>query len=273
MNAGKSADVSVAEPGDVVTFTLWYNNTGDGNAKGVWLNDTLPLGMTYVGASMAPTSVSGQLLVWYFVNIVHGTVNFINVFATVNPTVADGTVLTNTENLAYSDQLYRSMTPSSDTAVVTVQRPQITVVKVANVNNVQAGGTIIYTIWYNNTGSRNAAHVWINDTLPQGVTYVSSNPAPSSAGGLTYGWHFTAVAPGSHSITITVTVNATTPSGTILMNLVSLDYTSSKSRSLPGSSDTAMVVVPEFENFAAPVMLTLVLLIGVVGFRRRRESA
>jgi hypothetical protein len=89
--------------------------------------------------------------------------------------------------------------------------------------------------------------------------------------GLTLRWHFTAVAPGSHSITITVTVNATTPTGTILTNLASLGYTNSKSRSLPGSNSTAMVVVPEFNGFATPVVVTLVLLISVIGYRRRRE--
>ncbi|MFH0815458.1 MAG: lamin tail domain-containing protein [Methanobacteriota archaeon] len=268
MSVEKTASLAEAAPGDIVTFTLWYNNTGDGNAKRVWLNDTLPAGMTYVSASVAPAAVSGQLLTWYFANVIHDSVNSIALFATIAPTVADGTVLTNVANLAYSDQLQRPMTPSSDTAIVTCRRPQITVAKVADVTDVQAGGLITYTIWYNNTGSRNAGDVWINDTLPIGVTYLSASVPPSSSSGLTYSWHFTNVAPSAYSFTITVQVNATCPSG-IISNLVDLNYTTSNGWSLPGSSDLAMVVVPEFGDFAVPTLTILASLMVLIRIRRK----
>ena len=266
----KRASVTEAEPGNVVIYTIWYNNTGDGNAKRVWVNDTLPAGTTYLSATPAPVSISGQLVSWYFATVLKGTTNSISVSILISSEPADGTIISNAADLSYQDQLQRPMTPSRSWANVTLRRPAIRVEKVADVAVVQAGGTINYTIYYNNTGSRTAAHVWINDTLPNGVAYQSSSVAPSSVAGLTYGWHFTSVAPGGHSLTVTVTVNATTPSGTIT-NLARLNYTASNSKPLTGSSDTALVVVPEYgpEGFA----VVLLILLGIAYRSRRRRVA
>jgi uncharacterized repeat protein (TIGR01451 family) len=132
-----------------------------------------------------------------------------------------------------------------------------------------AGDSIQYTIYYNNTGSVNAGGVWINDTLPAGVTYGSASPAPSVSGS-TLSWHLTNVAPGSHSITITVTVNATTPSGTIV-NWAYLDYASNYGYMLESSSDSAVVIIPEFQN--AGLIIFGILIITFISFRRRRMES
>ena len=47
----KTADVSLAAPGDLVTFTLRAVNSGAGDARDVVVTDVLPAGTTYVSAS------------------------------------------------------------------------------------------------------------------------------------------------------------------------------------------------------------------------------
>jgi uncharacterized repeat protein (TIGR01451 family) len=49
----KSADVSLAAPGDLVTFTLRAVNSGAGEARDVVVTDVLPAGTAYVSASPA----------------------------------------------------------------------------------------------------------------------------------------------------------------------------------------------------------------------------
>ncbi|MEW5937373.1 MAG: lamin tail domain-containing protein, partial [Candidatus Thermoplasmatota archaeon] len=264
INVEKSAVPAEVEPGDIITYTIWYNNTGDGNAKVVWVNDTLPTGVTYLSANPAPLSISGQNITWFFNTVVHDSTNFITMTSRLTDlTIPDGTILSNFVTLEYRDQLKRPMEPSSAWANVTCRRAHITVEKVADVAEAQAGDLITYTIYYNNTGSRNAGNVWINDTLPSGVTYISANPAPDSNDGLTYRWHFVDVTPGTHSITITVQVNLTTPSG-IITNWAFLNYTASNGYKLEESSSAATVMIPEFDLWLALLFLPL-----AVSLRRR----
>ena len=273
MSLKKAAATAEAEPGDVIIYTIWYNNTGDGNAKQVWINDTLPAGMTYVSANPTPYSQSGSLVTWYFNNIQHNDYNSLTVTARVATNAADGTFLVNQASLTYKDQLLRPMGTVRSWYNVTVRRAVITVVKTANVANVLAGGTIVYTITYNNVGSRSAGHVGINDTLSAWLTYQSANPAPTSIVGKTLSWHFTNVAPGAHSIAVTVRVSSTAPTGTQIINTATLNYTTMKNRPLPGSSSSVTVIVPEFQTFALPIFIPI--LVGLVGIRygrRKRRS-
>ena len=53
-------------------------------------------------------------------------------------------------------------------------RPTIVVAKTANRATAAPGDQIVYTVYYNNTNTGRANHVWINDTLPAQVTFVSS---------------------------------------------------------------------------------------------------
>ncbi len=251
MEIEKTASVATAEPGQTVIYTITYRNIGDGNAKNVWVNDTLPSGIDFASSSPAPTSISGQNIVWYFNNVNHGTTNSITLTTRVNSTAADSSVLTNTASLVYHDALRRPMGSSTASASLTFRKPVITVAKVADVATASAGDTIAYTIYYNNTGSANAGSVWINDTLPAGVSYVSASPAPATVSGQSVAWHLINVAPGSHSITITVTVDSNA-TGT-LTNWAFLDYSSAYAWKMNSSSDSAVVEIPEMRHLAIPI--------------------
>jgi uncharacterized repeat protein (TIGR01451 family) len=177
--------------------------------------------------------------------------------------------MTNFVTLDYAneDEVWQ---PGSESNVsFTTARPIISVVKTVDKSEAQAGDTLNYTIYYNNTGSASAAHVWVNDTLPDNVTFQSSSEAYESQNGNTYVWHFTDVAPGSHSFTITVTVDADVPPGITLINYAFLNYTTQNSYGLEESSDSASTYIPEFQD----VMLPLVIVFAVFALIRRRKVA
>ncbi|MBU4070993.1 MAG: lamin tail domain-containing protein, partial [Candidatus Thermoplasmatota archaeon] len=244
INIDKIGDTSTAPINGQVTFTLFYNNTGDGNARNVWVNDTLPAGMSYVSSSVPYDSVLGNTYRWHFINVAPGTHSF-TITAIIDLSVPVGTVLTNLAELAYTDQLSRPMGTSSDTWDVTVAdlAPEITVVKIADAAVVSPGDMVTYTIYYNNTGFANAGNVWVNDTLPAGLTFVSASPAPGSIIGQTQYWYFTNVAPGQYSIVLQAQVGLGVVPGTVLMNTATLDYKNAAGQSMPGSSSQATITV------------------------------
>jgi len=169
----------IAAPGETITYTIYYNNTDTGLARFVWVNDTLPAGVDYVSSSVPYSSVSGSTYVWTLTNVLPLTANSLSITVQVTAATVDGQVLGNTVTLDYTDQLLRPLPRSQGWANTTISRPMITVAKVAAPNSAQPGDLVTFTIYYNNTGSAAAGSVSIKDTLPGGMTYVGSSPAPS----------------------------------------------------------------------------------------------
>lgn len=266
LSVAKTVDMARATPGDQPVYTIYFNNTGDGVAKTVWINDTLPSGVTYVGSSLAPASVSGSTVSWVLTNVAPGT-HSVTLTTQVNGNGADGSLQSNHVTMSYTDQLRQVLGNGQAWANFTVTRPQITVVKVVSPANAAAGQTVTYTIYYNNTGSSPAGSVSIKDTLSTSLTVTGSNPAPTAVSGRTYYWNFTNVAPGSHSITLTAVVNAGTPTGN-LVNWAYLNYTSTRGFALQGSSASAVVAIPELSDFAFVLAVPFL----VVGLRRRARA-
>src|SRR3989454_4815433 len=96
----KTASPSNAKAGDLVTFTIYYNNTGSVAAGTVTIKDSLPSGFDYVGASPVPTWMSGQTFYWNFTNVAPGA-HSLTMRARVNSTFS-GTRLVNWALLNYT---------------------------------------------------------------------------------------------------------------------------------------------------------------------------
>ena len=99
-------DVAVA-PGETFQYILTYENAGGGAGEGVVLTNTLPAGITFVSASIAPT-VNGNTLIWNLGTVAPGSSpQTIVVTAQVNTNV--GGLVTLTQNAAIatvSDERY-----------------------------------------------------------------------------------------------------------------------------------------------------------------------
>ncbi|MFQ6058946.1 MAG: invasin domain 3-containing protein, partial [Anaerolineae bacterium] len=63
LSLAKSGPMEV-RPGRLITYTIVYSNTGTVTAQNVVITDTLPPGVTFVGASPPPSSISGQAHFW-----------------------------------------------------------------------------------------------------------------------------------------------------------------------------------------------------------------
>jgi uncharacterized repeat protein (TIGR01451 family) len=94
----------------------------------------------------------------------------------------------------------------------------LSITKTDNVDPVAAGDNITYTVTVSNAGPNEAAFVRVNDTLPAGVTLVSTSGCledPAAIPQCTLG---DIAAGASASYTVTVTVAADTAAGTVLTN-------------------------------------------------------
>jgi uncharacterized repeat protein (TIGR01451 family) len=63
----KTANVTVAKPGDLIEYTIYYNNNGPIESKTVWINDTLPDGVTFITSSAEGNRVDNYN--WTFNNV------------------------------------------------------------------------------------------------------------------------------------------------------------------------------------------------------------
>jgi len=261
--------LAVAAPGNLITYTLHYDNTNTGMARTVWINDTLPGGVAFSSSSVPYNSVSGSTYLWIFTNVMPGAHSF-TVTAQVTANTADGQVLSNVAALSYTDQLSRSLPGSQAWANTTVSRPMITVVKTATPASAKPGDVVTFRIYYNNTGSAAAGTVSIKDSLPTGMTFQSASPAPTWTDGRTFFWNFTSVAPGPHSLTLTAQVDPGF-TGSQLVNWAFLNYTTAGGYALTGSRSSAIVAIPELQDMIFVALVPLVI-VGLKWRAQRREK-
>lgn len=198
-----------AKVGDVLQYSMTFSNTGDDAATGSVLTDPLPADVAYVPGSLrvtagantgAKTDASGDDQGEYdsgtrTVRVRVGTsatstaggrltrsaTTTVTFQARVS-TAAAGTTLANTASLGYrADTLGTSYT--YNTAEVTTpvaQEADVAITKSASPDPVTAGNQVTYTLTVRNNGPNPAVGVQAVDTLPAGVTYVSSSPSTGS---------------------------------------------------------------------------------------------
>jgi len=224
--ASKVGDRLVATIGDVVTYTLWYNNTGHDTASIIWANDTIPANTQFVSSSIPYDSVSGTTYTWIIRNVTPG-VHYIKMSIRVLASAQFNTWLVNLVNETYTDSTGDLINYSKSSYAFRVQAPIILPAK-QGVISPSDKSIITYTVWYNNTGIQSAGEVWLNDTLPSYLQFVSGSPAPSNVSGNVVRWHFKDVAVGPHSVSLTVKVLPGIFAGTKIVNRADVNYTDLK---------------------------------------------
>ncbi len=226
---GKTVDKSLVAPGDEITYTLYYNNTGSETASDVWINDTLNSELAYMGddSGVAP-NLFGETLSWHFKNVDVGGHSF-EILCGVDVGTGDGTSIQNSFDIDYKDNTGTNYHNSSNVVETTVTAPVLDIGKSVDRSRAKAGDDLAYIIYFNNIGSGRARDVWVNDTLSRHVTYQndSSGIAPRiimDGQEKKYCWHFRNVEPGSYSFIVNVSIKSATRDGTSINNQALLDY-------------------------------------------------
>src|SRR5439155_486596 len=159
----KKADAASVNAGTDIGFTIWVNNTGNGTATGVTLNDPLPTGSGIVWTDgSADCDVVADVLSCTFGDLASGAGASVHV----------GSATTFDSCKAYENTATASATNHANvsaSATTTVLCPDLQIVKLADAASVSAGSPIGFTIWVNNTGAGTAKGVTLSDPLPTGT--------------------------------------------------------------------------------------------------------
>jgi uncharacterized repeat protein (TIGR01451 family) len=206
--------IEPVEAGETLTYTVHYSNTGNAAATDTVLTLTLDNDVDFVSASPAPEPGSGQVRTWSL-----GTVDF-GVFEQIRITVTVASPLDNGTVLATVASLNSSQTDViSDTEETTVHsQPVLDIAKSDLPDPAQAGGSIVYTIEFSNTGNMNATGVVITDVIPANTTFESASHGGNEVGGVVTWTVGTLVAGTTPYRTLVVRVDSPLPVGTVITN-------------------------------------------------------
>ncbi len=198
LNLVKEASAGVIEPGELITYTISYSNSGDAPAIGVKITDTIDANTIFQSAT---PGYNGNY-VWDFPLLWPSATHQITVTVRVADSLPNGTILTNDAIIGATGNI-----TDADQALVTVQSaPILHLAKQASQPIINPGDILTYTIWYSNTGNAPATGVVITDDLPAELYLWSANPVPSGGDDQQQTWNISGVPVGGpYSITLVVT--------------------------------------------------------------------
>jgi uncharacterized repeat protein (TIGR01451 family) len=213
--AGVTGGVATA-----IQYTLSFANTGQSNATGAQVVDTLPAGVSFVsatlnGAAATPTQVGQQLTFAGVKSSTDATAGQISGGASgtivINATVGAGASGSLVNNASISSTQTSAVNATATTTVASAGgggTPALAISLAADTTTAVPGDTVTYTVTVVNTGTGGASNVQISDVLPIASYYAfggCSGGCSNSSG--TLSWNVGALATGA-SVSYTFTMLA-----------------------------------------------------------------
>ena len=192
----KTANPGTILVGEQTTFTITATNNGDGFASNISVVDNLPDGMEMVSTTPEATVGSDGSLSWTIDRLNPGASETFTVVAQGN----SGGSLVNLAAISGDGVI------GTAEATVVVQTTAIGLAKTGG-SVMYIGGERDYQITATNNGTANLTGVVITDTIPDGLSYVSSENGSLNANTVT--WTIGELAAGA-STTVTLTLRGET---------------------------------------------------------------
>jgi uncharacterized repeat protein (TIGR01451 family) len=215
----KTSSATLIVPGGQVPFTFVITNTTPVTALAVTVTDVLPAGLTFVSSDNAACSSADGVTLTCTLGALAagGSVTIDVVTEAADPFPPDDVTAGAVANTASVTSPDSNCPPGaaapaaecSSTAAVPLQ-PQLAITKTSTATQIVPGGTVPYVLTVTNGTAAVAPGVTISDTLPAGLTFVSSdNPGCSSADGATVTCALGDVAPGQ--VVVSIVTQAASP--------------------------------------------------------------
>lgn len=182
LSISKSDSPDPALVGEALTYTLNVNNAGPSTATAITVTDTLPAGVTFVGAAGLGWSCTqaGGVVTCTRPSLGVGSAPDIIITVTA-PSVAG--IITNT--VSVTSGVADPTTPNTaiaTTTVTAVASADLTISKNDTADPVTVGGLLTYSLNVNNAGPSVATAIIVTDTLPNGVDFVGASGTGWSCG-------------------------------------------------------------------------------------------
>ena len=219
VSVAKSVDASEVVLGESLTYIITVTNNGDGDATNVQVVDIIPDGLTVTTSNpTAETNEAGNLL-WTIASLPAGQ----SASFTVSGDTNSAGIITNVSQVTDRGQTLNAQVQS------TALTPGISLAKTGNAA-VYIGGERTYTITATNSGEAPLTGITITDSIPSGMTYVSSSDSGAESGGVVT-WSVGDLAVDA-SAAVTVTLRANTAGAVTNQAAVSTDQEATAEASL-----------------------------------------
>ena len=176
----KSADLSYAAPGDIITYTLVLTNSGNTGANNVVLTDNLPAGTTFVAGSVTGASGTPPTLTLNAA-IPAGDSATVTFKVQVGDTIPVPNPLVNSATAAFTYTVDPQAPNGAGGSSVSnptstqVNGAVVTTVKAVDKTYAEPGAVLTYTLTLTNSGNTPANSVVITDAIPAGTTFVAGS--------------------------------------------------------------------------------------------------
>jgi uncharacterized repeat protein (TIGR01451 family) len=240
----------VASVGELVNLVISFDNVGGANATQLWINVSAP-GFTYL--SDDNSSVTGIGLgskqgpwKWLFTDVSQGPHSF-TISTMMNSGLIDGDILTVSFSCDYAyNDVWFVMDGNKTADIIVKGMPHFELQVSPDRLGPSPGTEIAYSVDFANIGNAPAMFVWINVTIPHGMTYVrDTHSTTQGVGSATMGesgsWLFENVGIGSHDFTVVMRSDKSLPDGAKLIPvfyLVYEDYYSVRYESIEVAAET-----------------------------------
>ncbi|MFC1975669.1 LamG-like jellyroll fold domain-containing protein [Chloroflexota bacterium] len=241
-------DASV-EPGQRITYTVTFVNNGPSTAREVVITDQVPISLSNIsasntGANIVPTGSFSY--VWSVEDLDPGKNGTITVGGDVTTTMSGAARFTNTAEIS-STNSDSNLDNNSSSVGVGVPEAQMAIGKFVNNVNPAPGETITYTVVVSNAGPSLTTGVVVSDTLPVGVTLVSSSTNKGIYNQATGIWNIDSLGVNEHvTMTVAAVVNNNT-TGQIITNTATISESVTSDPVAGNNSDSAPITVTDVD--------------------------
>jgi uncharacterized repeat protein (TIGR01451 family) len=210
LNGGIQADLAIEmkvdnptpEVGDTIAFTVRVTNNGLDDATGVQVTDILPPELIHELSTFSQGNYDPDTGLWDIADLDVGASAMLQLTVTVNNT---NEIIT-AAGITHSDQLDPDKTNNQSSAVINPNaaiHPFIADLAIQNLVNqeeVMVGENLVFTVVVRNMGPDDANDVQINDLMPAGIRFISSQPSQGAYNELTGEWEAGVIGAGSHAM-------------------------------------------------------------------------
>jgi uncharacterized repeat protein (TIGR01451 family) len=168
----KSVDNSTPQAGGLVHFTLTATNNGPADNTGVVVSDPLPAGLSYAGDSCT-TCYNPSTGAWTIGNMANGATASL----VISATVTQAGLINNTAIISGNLPDPISTNNAASASVNATAASDLSIAKSVTPVKAAVNSNVTFTLTARNLGPSANTGVAVQDVLPSGLSYVSSQPA------------------------------------------------------------------------------------------------
>ena len=196
-------DDAYPDVGQTITFNITAENTSAVTAKGLVVNDDLPVGLTYLNAVPSRGTYDPVGGDWEIGDLTAGASCVLQLTAEVDVGTG-GRTLVNTAEVVETSHIQEQRAGDALAIPVTVRAADLRLIKNVDDPTPVQGAQVDFTILITNQGPDTAYAVTAADTLPAGLLFVSSLADRGAYDAATGLWAF-ADLPAGETATLTIT--------------------------------------------------------------------